>query len=66
MAAAQPCALISSSTFQKDGLLVIVFDEAETSDSTDGGGHVAALIVSPKASRVISRRPSTSIRARCG
>src|SRR6185503_3935110 len=49
MAAAQPCALISSSTFQKDGLLVIVFDEAETSDSTDGGGHVAALIVSPKA-----------------
>lgn len=41
--------LISSSTFQKDGLLVIVFDEAETSDSTDGGGHVAALIISPKA-----------------
>jgi hypothetical protein len=34
--------LISSSTFQKDGLLVIVFDEAETSDSTDGGGYVAA------------------------
>jgi len=41
--------LNASSTFQKDGLLVIVFDEAETSDSTDGGGHVAALIISPKA-----------------
>jgi len=41
--------LNASSTFQKDGLLVIVFDEAETSDSTNGGGHVAALIISPKA-----------------
>ena len=40
--------LISSSTFQKDGLLVIVFDEANTNDSTDGGGRVAALILSPK------------------
>jgi len=41
--------LISSSIFQKDDLLVIVFDEANTSDSTDGGGRVAALILSPKA-----------------
>jgi len=41
--------LISSSTFQKDGLLIIVFDESETSDSAHGGGHVPALIVSPKA-----------------
>ena len=41
--------LIASPAFQKDGLLVIVFDEANTSDSTDGGGHVVALIVSPKA-----------------
>ena len=41
--------LISSATFQKDGLLIIVFDESETSDSTDGGGHVAAFIISPKA-----------------
>jgi hypothetical protein len=30
--------LISSPTFQKDGLLIIVFDEAETNDSTHGGG----------------------------
>ncbi len=41
--------LISSPIFQKDDLLVIVFDEANTSDSTDGGGRVAALILSPKA-----------------
>ena len=41
--------LISSPTFQKDGLLIIVFDEAETNDSTHGGGHVAAVIISPKA-----------------
>jgi hypothetical protein len=41
--------LISSATFQKDGLLIIVFDEANTNDSTDGGGHVAAFIISPKA-----------------
>ena len=41
--------LISNATFQKDGLLIIVFDEAATSDTTDGGGHVAALIISAKA-----------------
>ena len=41
--------LISSSTFQNDGLLIIVFDESETSDSAHGGGHVPALIISPKA-----------------
>jgi phosphatidylinositol-3-phosphatase len=41
--------LISSPTFQKDGLLIIVFDEANSNDSTDGGGHVAALIISPLA-----------------
>lgn len=41
--------LISSAAFQKDGLLIIVFDEANTNDSANGGGHVAALIISPKA-----------------
>ncbi len=41
--------LISSSLFQKDGLLIVVFDEAEDSDTTHGGGQVAALIISPKA-----------------
>ncbi len=33
-------------TFQKDGLLIIVFDEAAGTDTTHGGGHVAAVIIS--------------------
>jgi phosphatidylinositol-3-phosphatase len=41
--------LLSSSLFQKDGLLVIVFDEADTSDSAHGGGHVAMLVIGPGA-----------------
>jgi len=41
--------LLSNPTFQKDGLLIIVFDEAATSDSTNGGGHVAAVVISAKA-----------------
>ena len=41
--------LISNATFQKDGLLVIVFDESTASDSAHGGGHVAALVISAKA-----------------
>jgi acid phosphatase len=43
--------LIQSPQFQKDGLLIIVFDEADTLDFTSGGGHVAAVIVSPLAKR---------------
>lgn len=43
--------LIHSPQFQIDGLLVIVFDEANTLDLTSGGGHVAAVIVSPLAKR---------------
>lgn len=43
--------LISSPVFQKDGILIIVFDEAETSDTQGGGGHVAAVVISPKALR---------------
>jgi phosphatidylinositol-3-phosphatase len=41
--------LISNATFQKDGLLIIVFDEAAPSDTRHGGGHVAAVIISAKA-----------------
>ena len=39
--------LIDSPQFQKDGLLIIVFDEAGNFDFTSGGGHVAAVVVSP-------------------
>jgi acid phosphatase len=40
--------LLSSSAFQSDGMLIIVFDEAETSDTQGGGGHVAAVVIGPK------------------
>lgn len=40
--------LLSSATFQQDGLLVIVFDESDQADSKHGGGHVALVLVGPK------------------
>jgi acid phosphatase len=40
--------LLASTAFQ-NSLLIIVFDEAEDSDTTHGGGHVAAVLVSPSA-----------------
>ena len=40
--------LINSPVFQNDGLLVIVFDEAELTDTTNGGGQVAAILISAK------------------
>jgi len=43
--------LVTNAAFQRDGVLVIVFDEAGSGDATDGGGHVACVIVSPKAKR---------------
>jgi len=43
--------LIHSPQFQTDGLLVIVFDEADTLDLTSGGGHVAVVVVSPLGKR---------------
>lgn len=39
--------LLSSAAFG-NSLLIIVFDEAEDSDITHGGGHVPAILVSPK------------------
>ena len=39
--------LLASATFQKDGLLIIAFDEAEDSDTAHGGGHIATVIISP-------------------
>ncbi|HWR37634.1 MAG TPA: alkaline phosphatase family protein [Clostridia bacterium] len=40
--------LLSTSSFQKDGLLIIVFDEANFGDRTHGGGRVAFVAVGPK------------------
>jgi phosphatidylinositol-3-phosphatase len=39
--------VIKSAVFQ-DSLMVIVFDEGDLTDITNFGGHVAAIIVSPK------------------
>ena len=39
--------LLSNSEFQKDGILVVVFDEGASTDTTHGGGHIAVLMVGP-------------------
>jgi phosphatidylinositol-3-phosphatase len=39
--------LLADPQFQQNGLLIIVFDEAETTDTTNGGGHVACVAVGP-------------------
>ena len=49
--------LLSSAAFS-NSLLIIVFDEAEDSDTTHGGGHVPAILVSPK---VQSKYQSTTL-----
>ncbi|HWR35892.1 MAG TPA: alkaline phosphatase family protein, partial [Clostridia bacterium] len=41
--------LLASPQFQQDGLLIITFDESTSSDTAHGGGHVAWVVVSPKA-----------------
>jgi acid phosphatase len=43
--------LLSSSSFQQDGILIIVFDESFDADTAHGGGHVAAVVVGPKVKR---------------
>ena len=43
--------LIASSTFQNNGVLVIVFDESFDSDTAFGGGHIAMVVVGPKVKR---------------
>lgn len=41
--------LLDSALFQKDGLLILTWDEAEDSDTSHGGGRIATIIISPKA-----------------
>lgn len=40
--------LINSAAFQSSGLLIITFDEGAQSDTENGGGHVATVIISSK------------------
>ncbi|HEV2696860.1 MAG TPA: alkaline phosphatase family protein, partial [Terriglobales bacterium] len=49
--------LIASATFQKDGILMIVFDESVDSDTQHGGGHVTAIVIGP---RVLGGHRSTT------
>jgi len=49
--------LLGSAAFS-NSLLIIVFDEAEDTDTTHGGGHVPAILVSPK---VRSKYQSTTL-----
>jgi len=39
--------LLADPQFQQNGLLIVVFDEAETTDTTNGGGHVVCVAVGP-------------------
>jgi acid phosphatase len=43
--------LLASPVFRQDGLLVIVFDESVDTDTANGGGHVAMLVISSKANQ---------------
>ncbi len=43
--------LLNNAQFKKDGILIIVFDEAFDTDKTHGGGHVAAIVVGPGVKR---------------
>jgi len=43
--------LIKSSAFQKSGVLIIVFDESVMTDLSNGGGHVAMVVVGPNAKK---------------
>ena len=40
--------LLSNADFQKDGLLIITWDEGSVGDNAYGGGHVATIVVGPK------------------
>lgn len=41
--------LVTDGTFRASGVLMIVFDESDFGDTQNGGGHVAAVIVTAKA-----------------
>jgi acid phosphatase len=43
--------LMKNAAFQKDGLLIVVFDES-SSDNTDGGGRVVCALISPAFSKL--------------
>src|SRR5262249_43857933 len=40
--------LISSAAFRQSGMLMITFDESVDTDTQNGGGHVATVVISTK------------------
>ena len=40
--------LLKNEGFQQDGILIVTFDEAETSDKAHGGGHILTVVAGPK------------------
>jgi phosphatidylinositol-3-phosphatase len=40
--------LLASATFQKDGILIITFDESYDTDTQHGGGRVSTIVIGPK------------------
>ncbi len=43
--------LLNDPNFQRDGLLIITFDEGDLSDFAYGGGHVATVLISSKSKK---------------
>lgn len=39
--------LLEDANFQKDGILIVTFDEAAKSDSNHGGGHIVTVVIGP-------------------
>lgn len=39
--------LLEDPNFQKDGILIVTFDEAAKSDSNHGGGHITTVVIGP-------------------
>ncbi len=42
-------ALLENPEFQKDGILIITFDESAKSDPAHGGGHITTVVIGPLA-----------------
>lgn len=42
-------ALLANPEFQKDGILIITFDESVKSDPDHGGGHITTIVIGPLA-----------------
>ncbi|HEY1730974.1 MAG TPA: alkaline phosphatase family protein [Terriglobales bacterium] len=43
--------LLNNAEFRQDGILIIVFDEAQSSDGSHGGGHIPVVVVGPRVIR---------------